>query len=547
MFRMRHRARLTSVLLLAMAAMGAKVVGCADAAPEEYCEGGGCGKSGGAGGHEPPPPNCVPTGGTWNPNDSCKGVFVRAGADAGGDGSKERPFQHFAEAAAANPKRVYVCGEMNGMAETYTENAGVTFSDGVEIYAGFTDCAGTWSWSSEARARLEGPRDAITLTLNGGESRVENLDVFAANATAADGYSPGKSSIALLANGGTLDIVNSSLEAGNATNGSLARTIEDDPMLDGTGGDPGVAVCAPGINHPGPAGPIKSCTDAQSVGGKGGDGGAVTGTVASPTLADAGDGASGKPATSQPTDGARGTGETASQMCAPGKDGAAGALGEPAGRSEGLGTIDAAGYTGALAKPGGIGRLGQGGGGGGGARGGAATCGGTSDILVPGASGGAGGSGGCGGQGGHGGYAGGSSIALVVVDAAVTLDQVRLVAGNAGNGGPGGKGQLGGNGSAGGEPGARSGNAKIGCMGGRGGQGGDGGPGGGGHGGHSLGIAFRGKGLRIINPGSFTPGDAGTGGPGAGTAPNNGASGATGLVQECWDFAKSMPCSTTSR
>ncbi|WP_438027955.1 hypothetical protein [Sorangium sp. So ce233] len=482
--------------------------------------------------------NCDLTDKSMPPDGSC-GIFVRSSAAAGGDGSKERPFQHFAEAAAKSPKRVYACGEMG---ETYPEEIGVIFNDGVKIYGGFTACDGAWTWSPEARATLQGPADAIALTLNGGNNRLENLDVVAANASAADADSPGKSSIALLANGGTVTLVNSKLEAGDATSGAQAGTITDDPMLNGIDGDPGLAACSPGFTHDGPAGPVTRCADGQSEGGKGGDGGAVTGTVASPMLSAAGNGASGVPATSEPTQGAGGTGETAGQSCTDGGNGAAGEPGAPAGPSEGLGTIDANGYTGALANRGGTGKPGQGGGGGGGARGGVAMCGGSARVLLPGASGGAGGSGGCGGQGGHGGHPGGSSIALVVVEATVSLDGVSLVTGNAGNGGAGGEGQLGGSSSSGGEPGAAAGDAEESCAGGRGGRGGNGGPGGGGHGGHSLGVAIWGGELQGISNVSLSSGNAGTGAPGAGAAPNTGAKGADGLDQKCWNFAENTPC-----
>lgn len=542
---MRHRARLASVLFLAVAAMGAEAVGCVYRYdPAEGCEGPACTAGGAAGGQPDPTKNCDLTDKSMPPDGSC-GIFVRSSAEAGGDGSKERPFQSFAEAAATNPKRVYACGEAG---EKYPEDTGVVFNAGVNIYGGFTACDGAWTWSPEARATLQGPADAIALTLNGGNNRLENVDVVAADASAADADSPGRSSIALLTNGGTVTVVNGRIEAGNATSGAPARTIADDPMLDGIDGAPGLAVCSPGSTHDGPAGPVTRCADGQSEGGRGGDGGTVTGTVASYDRADAGDGTSGKLAGSQPDQGAGGTGETADQVCTEGKNGAPGVPGEPARPSDGLGTIDANGYTGAPAERGSTGRPGQGGGGGGGARGTAGTCGGsTTRVLLPGASGGAGGSGGCGGQGGHAGHPGGSSIALVVLEATVSLDGVSLVAGDAGDGGPGGQGQLGGSSSSGGALGARAGDAEESCAGGRGGRGGNGGPGGGGHGGHSLGVAFGGGKLPEISNVSFMAGAEGLGGPGAGTAPNNGAPGANGIVAECWNFANNTPCSVTSQ
>ncbi|WP_437782971.1 hypothetical protein [Sorangium sp. So ce1097] len=540
---MRHRARLASVLFLAVAAMGAEAVGCVYRYdPAEGCEGPACTAGGAAGGPSDPTKNCDLTDKSLPPDGSC-GVFVRSSAGAGGDGSKERPFQSFAEAAATSPKRVYACGEAG---EKYPEDTGVIFTDGVKIYGGFTACDGAWTWSSEARATLQGPADAIALTLNGGNNRLENVDIAAADASAADADSPGRSSIALLANGGAVTVVNGKLEAGDATSGAPARTIAEDPMLDGIDGEAGLAACTPGAAHEGPAGPVTRCADGQSEGGKGGDGGAVTGTVASPMRSDAGGGTSGQPAASQPTQGAGGTGETAGQLCTEGKNGAPGDPGEPARPSEGLGTIDASGYTGAPAERGGTGKPGQGGGGGGGARGGVAMCGGTTRLLLPGASGGAGGSGGCGGHGGHGGHPGGSSFALVVINATISLDGVSLVAGDGGDGGPGGEGQFGGIGGSGGEPGDPAGDAEASCLGGRGGRGGKGGPGGGGHGGHSLGVAFHGGEL-LTSDVSFEAGAEGTGGPGAGTGPNNGASGANGLAAECWNFAENTPCSVISQ
>lgn len=556
---MRHRARLAAVLFLAVAAMGAQAVGCVDRYdPVEGCEDpAGCTTGSGTGGQPDPAKNCDLTDKNSSPDGSC-GVFVRSSAAAGGTGSKEQPFQTFAEAAAKRPKRVYVCGEIR---ETYAEKAGVTFTDGVKIYGGFTACDGAWTWSPEARATLQGPvdpmalklADAIALKLNGGANRLENLDIIAEDASDADDDSPGKSSIALLANGGTVYIVNATLKSSNATGGAAATLPAGDLPPDGIDGAPGVPACSLGPGQVGPAGPITRCTNGQSAGGKGGNSGVVSGFPGAYEFSDAMPGESGAPSTSEAPAGSRGDGQTSTAPCTKGMDGADGPAGTSAASSDdGLGSIHPDGYKGALANLGGKGEPGRGGGGGGGARGGNTTnCPNGTTVGVGGASGGSGGSGGCGGRGGPGGHAGGSSIVLIAVDAAITLEDVKLVAGDGGDGGLGGVGEAGGKGSEGGGVGDGDGTSaiKASCSGGGGGKGGDGGPGGGGHGGHSLGVALhRGK-LQQIHPRPFTPGNhgkGGMGGPRASADQSDGAPGANGYVQECWDFAKNEACSAAS-
>ncbi len=478
---------------------------------------------------------------TTNPKvvrDNC-GVFVSASAAPGGDGSKAKPFQSFAEASAkrGNQKRVYAC------AEQYTEGTGVVFDRGVEIYAGFTECKSAWSWSTDATATLTGPADGIVLTLNGGDNRLENLDVSASVESAAG---PGKSSIALLVNGGKAEIVNGDLTAGNAGNGAAGESPVASTTLDGESGKPGVNACAAGFTHPGPAGASKDCPgDGTSTGGKGGDGGIL--------LAAAGDGESGTPAPNdmpQSTSGEGGDGEKPGErpasshtLCKPGVNGEPGHPGDfgPVGpEAERHGSIDATGYAGVDGAAGTSGKRGQGGGGGGGAMGGRVACTANSTPTdVPGASGGSGGSGGCGGAGGGGGKAGGSSIALLILDADVHLEGVKLTAKSAGNGGSGGSGQAGGARGLGGLGGimgeGASGNAEPACKGGDGGRGGRGGPGRGGQGGHSLGIAYKGSSAPVGKDISFNLGDLGQGGPGGGTDPELGA-GSDGLAENCWDF-----------
>jgi hypothetical protein len=462
------------------------------------------------------------------------GVFVSASAEPGGDGTRERPFQSFAEAAAAKPKRVYAC------AEEYAEISGVSFDGGVEIYAGFTECTGAWTWSATAKATLSGPADAVALTLSDGDNHLENLNVVAANAAAGGG-----SSIAVVASGGSVAIVNGDLTAGDGMDGAAGATLPQDPMLDGDPGDPGVGVCAAGGNNPGPEGKTKSCdTGGSSVAGKGGDGGPVTAM----TLDLAGNGGDGAPADpAQPTKGLGGIGEgqgmPEATECTDGSSGASGAAGDSGAGASGIGSLSATGYAGVNGTAGTNGMPGQGGGGGGGAKGVLNFNCGMGPADRAGASGGAGGTGGCGGNGGGGGRAGGSSIALVVVEAAVTLNGVTLSPGKAGNGGTGGDGQTGGAKGNGGDSALGAGTAKPSCRGGDGGAGGIGGPGGGGQGGHSVGIAFQGSIPPTGGEFSVVAENFGTGGLGGlnNSTPEAG-NGTDGIAGNCWDFATNLPC-----
>lgn len=518
----------TGILAFLGLAPLAMAVGCF---PLDFTESnGGQSGSGGEGGSAPPSCPGDPVADPSLVRDDC-GTFVSASAAAGGDGTKAKPFQSLGEAASRGATRIYAC------AEDYTETANVRFDGGVEIYAGFTDCSpnGEWGWSDSSKATLTGAADAVALTVSGGDNVLRNLNVTAPNATM-----PGGSSIAVVVAGGTLSARNEDFTAGDAKDGDAGMTLADDPMLDGITGMPGVGVCASGVANVGPMGETKACPmGGSSVGGKGGDGGLLTGT----TLEPAGNGTDGTPDLGQ---GAGGTGEgqgsPASINCTPGAAGASGAVGNSGLGAAGLGSLDVSGWQGTAGENGMSGLPGQGGGGGGGVKGGLnITCAGVTQDRV-GSSGGAGGTGGCGGAAGTGGQAGGSSIALVVADATVTLDAVMLVAGAAGNGGTGGNGQNPGQPGQGGGIGAGQGTAKPSCTGGVGGPGGPGGPGGGGQGGHSLGVAFQGTaaptGVQFM--GAASPGTGGNGGLNNTAA--NGGKGDDGVSGDCWDFAKNAAC-----
>ena len=513
-------------------AAGAQTLGCW---PLDFSESDAGRQSGasGSGGYEPPVCPGDPVAEPALVRDEC-GTFVSAKAAPGGNGTKAKPFVSFREAADRGAKRIYAC------AEVYAETAGVKFDGGVEVFAGFTDCGatGAWRWDEGSQATLNGKADAVALTLSGGDNELRNLDVVAAAAA-----TPGGSSIALVVEGGMLDMKNGALTAQEAQAGTEGDSLPDDSRLNGVPGAPGVGVCSSGAENPGPAGPSKICsTGGTSTGGKGGDGGVLMGGMAQP----AGKGANGGPADpAEPSKGLGGAGQ-GSGSCVAGTTGANGKPGESGAGAPALGELSAAGYSGNPGVDGTTGKPAQGGGGGGGAKGAnSITCSGTTLNRV-GASGSAGGSGGCGGNLGGGGKAGGSSIALISLDATVTLTAVTLTAGKAGAGGKGGNGQPGGQPGAQGTPGAGQGSALPGCRGGDGGLGGPGGPGGGGQGGHSLGIAFSGT-APTGGTISVEPSNRGLGGPGGtdNTTANQGK-GADGIAEPCWDFAKNAACSASA-
>lgn len=506
--------------MVAFFALGAaaQAVGCF---PLDYSEStGGASGGGGTGGYQPPACPGDPVADPALVRNDC-GTFVSASAAPGGDGTMERPLQSFSEAAALGAKRIYAC------AESYTETAAVAFSAGVEIFAGFTACTGEWTWDESQRATLTGAPDAVALTLDGGSHRLRNVRVMAPDATVLGG-----SSIAVVVNGGSLELIDSDLTAGTAREGAEGDSPPDDVMLDGDAGDPGVGVCMAGADNIGPMGKTKVCPSGESsVAGKGGDGGELM--MGMPLAA--GSGTDGTPAdAAQPTRGkggvGQGAGDPAAAECADGTSGVNGAVGSPGAGATGIGTISLAGYGGVAGAPGTPGKPGQGGGGGGGSRGGTGiTCNMVTGNRV-GASGGAGGTGGCGGAPGGGGQAGGSSIALIALDATLTFSRATLTAGRAGSGGTGGSGQNGGQKGLGGTPGAGAGSADASCRAGDGGTGGDGGPGGGGQGGHAVGIAFTGT-APTLDGATVQTGDAGIGGVGTG-AMGNGADGVKAEMQQ---------------
>lgn len=462
------------------------------------------------------------------------GVFVVAGSSPGGDGTKEKPFATFGEAAASGRSRIFAC------ASDTQETGTVVFDGGIEIFAGFTDCtaAGWKSWDPTKKAKLIGVADKISLKIpNNGVTTIRNLDVVAVDAVA-----PGASSIALVVQGGSLMMDNGNLQAGNGADGADGMHPADDPALDGVNGDKGLDVCMTGATSFGAMGKTKDCGGGElSVSGNGGDGGPVNGGPA----ANGTDGT--PPDATQPTKGkgGRGEGQMGLMSCEAGTTGADGAQGTSGDGATGNGSITVDGFSGAKGADGAKGKPGQGGGGGGGAKGGmAVTCMGVTQARF-GASGASGGTGGCGGLPGTGGEFGGSSIALIgLSNVAFTMNAITLVSGKGGAGGQGGAGQLGGVAGTRGPASLGSIGAKGSCEAGNGGIGGVGGPGGGGTGGHSLCFALNGAtqpkmGVTCVPD----PLKLGTGGPGGiGSTAPNGGNGANGVSDVCFDFGQNMAC-----
>ncbi|XXX79609.1 hypothetical protein WMF30_12635 [Sorangium sp. So ce134] len=407
-------------------------------------------------------------------------MFVSEAGVDGAAGTKLAPLKSIEEAidrvvGSENP-RIYVC------IGTYTE--AVTVPAGVTIY-GRLDCDANWirvdEEGKETVLTAEAGTVPLKISAKGGSARVEDLHIKAEKIDPQDAAMRGTSSIATIAEGGSITLVRCTLEADDAAPGPTGAPADPpDSAMEGKPGTAGNAACTMEVVAPNAA-PSKACmTGDSAVESKGGVGGIGASDQAYPGYNGSPDGI------------ANGSPRLANGDCGVGGMGKAGDPGVPGLGATGTGTISSAGYEGALGEPGQLGRPGQGGGGGAGGKGEGACTGASADFG--GASGGSGGTGGCGGNGGNGGGAGGSSIALLSIDAALTFQEVRLIAKAGGNGGAGSSGQLGGSGATGGDGGKGIPNRPLsaGCAGGTGGDGGQGGKGGGGLGGHSIGIAFHG-------------------------------------------------------
>ena len=428
--------------------------------------------------------------------DAC-GLFVRADAAVGGNGTKSAPLSRIGDALAILGKRLYVCGQ------TFEE--AIVLPPGVELF-GSLDCASdTWAYRGDQRTRrtVIAPTLAGAIPLRvmaGGETAVYGVSTLAPAGAAA-----GASSIAaLVGSGARATFVDCDLTAQNGADGAPGEAPIGTaaPGLQGNSGNPG---CVSSSGVIGGDARTSTCGAESSTGGPGGNGGVAAGGEGSDGSAD--------PSPSAPRDNG-GAGQHNGIACEAGEAGAPGADGAPGAGAAGVGAISESGFLGASGAAGkAAGKPGQGGGGGGGARG-ATVC---LPVTRAGPSGAGGGTGGCGGAVGGGGGAGGSSIGLMSLSAVVSLENVLLRTAQGGRGGAGNDGQPGGSGGVGGTPAPGSAGA---CPGGVGGQGGRGGAGGGGLGGHSLGIAFKGA-APTEQSVMIQPGVRGEGGPGGNGGPMN--------------------------
>jgi hypothetical protein len=483
----------------------------------------GAGGSGGGGGETPA--ECIPSESGEPVSDKC-GVFVAMSGKDTNEGTKESPVATLAKAielAAEKGGRVYACAEM------FEE--GLVLDVAVEVYGGL-ECEKAWAYvGDEKKTTLTAEADAIPLVMKSGASDARIVD-FAIHA--ADAVMEGGSSIAVLADGATAELVQCELVAGNGAKGSAGAPGDPNGMsaVNGAAGNSGANACSDLDGTPGPDAKllggdavVNDCGASEvSVGGSGGEGNTLFG----------GGGDAGQTGTA----GQAGIGEPAMGMMwsctvnsGAGNPGSPGEVGMPGLGATGTGTLSTSGYAGTSGTAGTQGKAGQGGGGGGGAKGGMICPGG---VAGSGASGGSGGAGGCGGLPGQGGGSGGASIALMSLNASVTLTDCTLTTGNGGDGGAGGDLQPGGAGGVSGFGGQGVGGSKAACDGGKGGAGGNGGPGGGGLGGPSLGIAFQGNPPERNGKTVVTPGAPGAGGPGGSVnvAMNAGEAGKAGEEQE---------------
>lgn len=455
-----------------------------------------------------PPPGCEasPSKDATVLRDEC-GIFVsKTVTGSGTAGSSANPFKTVDEAlkvAAQKTARVYVCADGD-----YKERLDIPA--GISVFGGIECAGGTWRYGGATKSKINPEAPAVddllaSVRVSGdGLSALEDLDIVAPDVTIPSG-----SSIAVIVATATVNLDRCILTAGRGGDGAPGESLGVDDSLDGKDGNPGAKACSGDVitGNPGGAEVTLMCDGIATTGGAGGLGGPIESPP--PTPAAGGDGANGGPA-----GGAGGTGESkdGTVTCTDGMAGADGPEGETGTGAAAFGTIGTDGYTPALATAGKTGGIGQGGGGGGGARGGTSIC--ASGTSGAGASGGSGGSGGCGGKGGGAGGSGGASIALLSLNAQVSLNDSELIAGRGGDGGKGGDGQPGGGGGLRGAAGQKSGNSKVSCQGGPGGSGGKGGPGGGGAGGPSIVVAVAGTAPTKRGTTQYTMGSTSVGGAG---------------------------------
>ncbi|WP_338265941.1 hypothetical protein [Corallococcus caeni] len=536
--------------------------GCQDAGrcgPQASGDGGADAGDGGDGGDTTPPP--CGDGGVDYPDltgfdNDCDGIdgvadagyFVDpvGGRDNDNDGTREKPFQTLARALreirnGGTGRSIVYLGT-----GTYTEPAPVVDMP-VSLYGGYT-WRGNKYWDrfkeGGGSTFFDGGTVAFTVrdTLDAGVL-LDSLHIASANATDA-----GEPSIAVrVVRASAVQFNNVVVEAGQGAPGTDGTEgAEGGAGRDGGRGE-NANMNTAGFRGLGGVAPVCAFSGAND-GGNGGSAKAADlgapGEVGAPNTpggrggplgqkADAGDNIS------TCVGGAGGDGDA----------GVTGAPGDAGAPGSGMGGIDLDQVTWQRLAPqkGNDGAAGKPGAGGGGGGAGGACADGTippSQIAAAGGGGG-GGSGGCGGQQGTGGGGGGASIAMLLLQADVTVSShSQLVTRGGGNGGAGARGGAGGEGGKGGTPGTRStiivatGTEEsyttyggTSGRGGNGGSGGQGGPGGGGAGGPSIGVwCVLDAGVVVDESSSVSPGNGGEGGASTG---NRGSIGAQVPTHDC--------------
>jgi hypothetical protein len=382
------------------------------------------------------------------------GVFVSSTGRNGAAGTMSDPFLRVADAIAAatgHSDRVLACAGSYDEALTLGSNSAqdagsselqdreseaaqeeASFSGGVTLFGGL-DCANGWQYT--------GAKATLAPTTSGAALTVKDLTVgltfedFGFHALPAT--ESGESSIAVFASRSTapgLVLIRCELVAGAGQPGTDAAAV--------MGFDGGAPSGQPGMAGSGGGNQANTCGGVAmaSVGGAGGQPG--------PT---GGDGQDGTPGPSN-----KGTEADCANSTTGGGNGAPGAGGGAGAGAMSWAAFDQNGWVTTGGTSGGPGAVGQGGGGGG--------------SVDETGGGGGGGAGGCGGAGGAPGTGGGSSVALLVYQSSVDLEQCSIIADSAGRGGNAAVGEMGQS------PGGHgNGVGPTACPGGKGGSGGSGG------------------------------------------------------------------------
>ena len=546
---------LAGAVALAVGAGGGLVVGCNPGVNDcsQYPDSTAChlGLGGGAmsssstmGTGGAPPLSCdgpplAPDGLVGNIVDACAVFVSAASTSTAPDGTMANPYNTLADALAkttSSRTKVFAC-----TSKPFTE--AVILAANRELYGGF-DCTTTpaqWTWKATDRTELDGPADAVALTITGSGGRSAGVGAH------DQGWRAERDAVEHRGGRGRHEDGSDDSAERHLGGEKPARQAGADADERGNGrpGCAGAESCANGCLHqsslprgrrPRHAG-LRLCHDERRGGRCRGHLRRAPGRWHRPRERSArgrrhpvrfGDGRAGRPGADELGAVSGRHGGSARQH------GLRGRRGEWTGDTQPLRSERW------KRRSGGPGTPGQGGGGGGSAMSGVFCAG---NAGGNGASGGGGGAGGCGGPGGTGGQAGGSSIAILSLGTKLSVDveTVTLTALAGGSGGGGALGQVGGAGGAGAAGGAAVGTSVAGCSGAKGGSGGQGGPSGGGLGGFSVGIAFAStptKTYPFMTPPVTAEAAAG------GMAAAGGQAGGQGVSGAICDFSKSPPSCT---